>query len=935
MARSISVACGAALALIAAPAPCRATMPTPLGVVAPEVRAARDGGLFSLPPRPSTSGSQVTSVQAVWNIPVVMVSFSDEPLQYSSAGFDSALFDSTNSTPTGSVYDYYRWVSENRMQVRGRVVARVQLAGTRAYYAAGGHGLAYGATPRNVYGALYEALLVCRDSVDWAPFDQDRDGYVDMLWFVHAGTAGEMSSDRDDFWSFTSRMSGGWRSGTSFVTRQVVPGTTELFFRIDRFATMPERSVIRPGGRIEIGVFCHEFGHALGLPDLYDTSTLGSAANVGPGNWSLMSTGGYGGNGVSPEAPTHVGGWSSMMLGWRDAVRPVRDTTITLTPLSRGGEVIEFWFEGQSHPEHFLLECRDRDGFDRTLNNGGLIVTHVDEAAIGALLGSNRVNAGPTPGLWLVEADGDSDLVLGRNRGDAYDPFPGLNAVRVFDESGVPAAVTFEGGTPGISLRNIQRIGGDVKFDLQVRPPGWLPSTDVTRGAYQPLHTLSLAPTAVRDDLGDLHRVQSEAVSGRSQVVLRSRMSGAWQEPLVLSTSPVGAVDPCLARIGDRDLAVAWSDLRGGRARVWFRARIRGVWSAEQMVGDLPGENRAPAMGADAQGRVHLTWLNILNDETAIGFTRFLYFAPWALSTRVTAVGSQPGAPVIAVAPQGTSHLIWPEQKTSPYRLYFSRFNPDTGLSNVLPFTPSPPATQGPLTAFSDDAGTLHVVWSGNNFSARELHYQRRPAFGQPSPRDTVIESRGATMEHLALASDPSGTLHLAFASAPGSVPQVFYQRWRPVFGWDVASSEITAEGEGDAVFPSVLPSLPGTVSVLYTSTIGEPRLMERRRQIEPPQIVLAAPAGESAPVRRLTAGPNPLMAGSPLDLAWEDAGSEPVADLYDLHGRRVASIPATVRDGRRFARLDGDGTRRLASGVYFVRPRGWSDGGARLVVLR
>lgn len=935
MARAVFVASLVTLALIAGPPRASATMPTPLGTIAPEVRGAFEAGLFALPPRPVLEGSAATSVQPEWNIPVLMISFSDDTLDYSSAGFDSALFDTTGSTPTGSVYDYYRWVSGDRLRVRGRVVARVQLSERRSFYGANGFGLDPRGNPQNIYGAIFEALTASHESVDWAPFDVDRDGYVDMLWVVHAGTAGEMSGDRNDFWSITSRMSGGWRNGGAFVTRQYVPGAGNLLFRIDRFSTMPELSILEPGGRIEIGVFCHEFGHALGLPDLYDTSSLQSIANVGPGNWSLMSTGGYGGNGSSPESPSHMGGWSSVLLGWREIVRPSRDTTITLRPLSSGGEVIEVWPYGRSNPEHFLLECRNRESFDGSLNIGGMIVTQVDEAAIGARIGSNRVNAGLTPGLWIVEADADSDLVVGRNRGDAFDPFPGLNAVRTFDEASVPAARTFEGGPSGIALRNIQRIGTDVRFDLEVRPPGWLPATDITRGSYQPVHSLGLAPTAALDELGNIYRVQSEVVAGRSQVVLRTRVGGTWLDPQVLSSSPVGAVDPCLALLGNHDLAVAWSDLRGGRARVWYRARVNGAWGQESLIGDLPGENRAPAIGADRQGRVHLAWLNTLDDFPAVAFTRFLYFAPWGVTTRITDAASWPGAPVIAVSRSGTSHIIWPERGTAPFRLLFSRFHPDSGVTHPAGLTPTPPGSQGPVAAFADSAGTLHVVWASTNMSAREIHYQRRPLTGPPAPPDTTIDVRGEVFESLTLNSDPSGTLHLAYVAAPGALPQMFYKRWRPGFGWDVSVTEVSSPAEGDAVSPSLLPSRPGTVTAIYASTAGEPRLMERLRQLEPPIPVLAAGGEPPARPHHLEAGPNPLRPGQGLELRWEARSDERVIELFDVAGRRVASATAAVSGTSRIARVGGETTLRFRSGVYFARPRGWNEGGARLVVLR
>src|SRR4029077_4121176 len=129
--------------------------------------------------------------------------------------------------------------------------------------------------PNNMYGALFDALTLCSRNEDWSEFDRDRDGYVDMVWLLHAGAGAEVSGDKNDFWSITSRMSATWRDGSAYLTAQPVAGGSGLFYRIDRFSTVPELSGIRPGRRAEIGVFCHEFGHALGLPDLYDTTQLG------------------------------------------------------------------------------------------------------------------------------------------------------------------------------------------------------------------------------------------------------------------------------------------------------------------------------------------------------------------------------------------------------------------------------------------------------------------------------------------------------------------------------------------------------------------------------------------------------------------------------------------------------------------------------------
>ncbi len=58
----------------------------------------------------------------------------------------------------------------------------------------------------------------------------------------------------------------------------------------------------------EIGVFCHEFGHAFGLPDLYDTN----GGTQGIGHWGLMGSG----NWNKPTNPAHFEAWSKAELGW-------------------------------------------------------------------------------------------------------------------------------------------------------------------------------------------------------------------------------------------------------------------------------------------------------------------------------------------------------------------------------------------------------------------------------------------------------------------------------------------------------------------------------------------------------------------------------------------------------------------------------------------
>src|SRR5262249_47009802 len=159
----------------------------------------------------------------------------------------------------------------------------VTLPHDRNYYAADSWGVNAIGTPNNDYGLFSDAISACDPQVDFSRFDLDGDGFVDMLWIVHAGPGGETTGRRPDLRSLTSRASASWNNGSAAETDDIVPGTLTQHERIDRFTILPELSGFHPGQPAEIGVFCHEFGHTLGLPDLYDTSVLGGTGNVGPG----------------------------------------------------------------------------------------------------------------------------------------------------------------------------------------------------------------------------------------------------------------------------------------------------------------------------------------------------------------------------------------------------------------------------------------------------------------------------------------------------------------------------------------------------------------------------------------------------------------------------------------------------------------------------
>lgn len=907
-----------------------ATMPPSAGPVPPEIAEAFERGLFAVPARPQ--GLETSSARSEWVVPIIRVAFTDSAIVYPKSVMEQMLFDTTGAVPTGSMTQYYSWASGRRLTVRGEVVATVRVPHDRNYYAADASGVNALGTPNNDYGLFRDAISGCDGQVDFSRFDLDGDGYVDMLWIVHAGPGGETTARRRDLWSLTSRATASWSNGAVAETNDFIPGSLTQHVRIDRFTILPELSGFHPGQPAEIGVFCHEFGHTLGLPDLYDTSVLGGTANVGPGNWSLMSTGAYGGDGVSPDTPAGFGAWCMLWLGWANRIRPTQDTTLVLAPVIDGGPLLEFWFQGEDSPEHFLIENRIRESFDKKLANDGLVVNQVDEAMVGSRISGNRINTGPTPGLRILEADGGFDLFNGYNHGDASDPFPGSTRRTHIDDLTTPSTRTFLGAPTNIALENITRVGRNVSVHVRVRSPGWTAPRDLAPGANEPVQSFGAATRAVVSPGGDAWQVSSETVGGRLAVVVRARpWLQSWQPAQVVDRGSGTASDPTLARVGGGDLAVAWIESSGGPGQVCYRARVQGHWSTARVLTSAPEGCLTPAIAADARGRVYLSWLELVESRPRLRFMQFLYGAPYGQPVTVTIPTDLPTPPTVTAAGDGHAYLLWPDRGSGPHVIYACRFHPDSGLSARFRLAPQSAYSQPAVSAVVDTAGVLHTVWQVSPGAGSEIHYQRRQAAGRPSQRDTTLDALGDALQNPRIALDPAGGVHVAYERSVTEGQRVRYKLWRPQLGWDHRATEISDTTDVTSSYIELLPTSLGNVTVLWTGFDGAAQHLRLRDRRLDGTFVTAVPAPPQRPALSFSAGPNPLRAGQALEFSGAALHAGDVIELLDPAGRRVATATAGAM-GR--ARLERAETSRLAPGLYFGSVRGSNEHG-RVVVLR
>lgn len=418
-------------------------------------RALRSQRSASMPPSPSGTA----------NILVVLMKFYDCPATYTRDALYNVFF---GTNPIGSLPDYYREVSRNRFKVSdgGSTVGWFTARKPHNYY---GQNLNALKTDIHVSELIVEAATALDTSgFDFSKFDSDGDCYVDAFSVVYAGTEESSSGVSTDIWPHEYKLS---YTGKPFTTHTPCPGHPGQFIMVDDYIVQGERSDNGKGSAAitTIGTMAHEYGHVLGLVDLYDTDY----SSNGIGDWSLMALGVYNGNPAGSQ-PAHLDPWSKSFLGW---ISPLMvEATLNnrqIMPIEKSGGLVYQLLEGNPlSGEYYLVENRQQIGFDAGLPASGLMIWHIDGDMVAKKLVSNTVDnsecyPGSTPscqqqhyGVSLVQADGNYSLerVSWKNFRDSMSlgfPFPGSSGNRSFSDSTTPSAVLFTGASSGIQVASI------------------------------------------------------------------------------------------------------------------------------------------------------------------------------------------------------------------------------------------------------------------------------------------------------------------------------------------------------------------------------------------------------------------------------------------------------------------------------------------------
>jgi immune inhibitor A len=396
------------------------------------------------------NGLALAPTATPFRVLALLVKFSDHANGVSATFFDSLCFDSSNT----SIRNYYGEISNSQIDLvtvnLPSSIGWITAPQTYTYYVidANGFGNGTGQYPRNSQKLVEDLVDVVNGAVNFANYDNDGDGYVDVLLVIHSGTGAEYSGSNNDIWSHKWSISPRLKDGVYISSYTVQP----------EFWGTP--------GDMTIGVYAHELGHGFGLPDLYDTDY----SSKGVGKWCIMSYGSWNGPGGLGSSPSHPCAWSRIQMGMASYTNVVSNVTNqSILNVEAGGPIYRLWASGGASQEYFLVENRQKTGYDAFLPNDGLLIWHIDDAKP-----NNQQEYYPgntSSGHYLValeQADGLFELDKSIDNGDAGDIFPGTTSATSFDAASTPSSNTYSGGNSFVAVENISASGLTMTADLIV-----------------------------------------------------------------------------------------------------------------------------------------------------------------------------------------------------------------------------------------------------------------------------------------------------------------------------------------------------------------------------------------------------------------------------------------------------------------------------------
>ncbi|MBR5397011.1 MAG: M6 family metalloprotease domain-containing protein [Bacteroidales bacterium] len=307
-----------------------------------------------------------------------------------------------------------------------------------------------------------EACTLSDASIDFSQLDGDGDGKVDNVFVFVAGKSEAEGGGEEFIWPHQWYLQNNLTLDGKRIETYAI--ATELSIRYD---SSTGRYTWVMG---EIGTFCHEYSHTLGLFDMYDTDgkDSGGSSDALWYSTSIMDGGCYNNNGRTPPYYDSI---DRECLGIGKP-EPLHSGTWTLEPVSRNGRYAIL--ENPNDPyEFFLFECRDNDSWDAYIGGSGLAIYHVDMTERKAGYSDyykrevtaierwyyNEVNANPSFQCADMIETGENVLSVSQ----AFFPYKNRNS---FSPETSPAFRFNDGQDADFFITDIKRSGSNVTFKV-------------------------------------------------------------------------------------------------------------------------------------------------------------------------------------------------------------------------------------------------------------------------------------------------------------------------------------------------------------------------------------------------------------------------------------------------------------------------------------
>lgn len=348
----------------------------------------------------------------------------------------------TEDGNSGSVHDFYYENSFGQLDLQCDVTSVYTASRNMAYYGNNANG--------DPFSLAVEALTAAAADYDLTDYDTDGDGYIDGVHIVFAGHGEEAGGGDNCIWSHQA-------STTGYFC--IADGV-----KMNKYSCSPELRGSTGSAMSYIGVICHEIGHALGTMDFYDTNYSTGGQYQGTGAWDLMASGNWNNNGATPA---HFNPYSKVYdFGWSEIKDGNKASAFSLKAKTKGHFVR---IDTKTDGEFFILENRQKTGFDASIPGHGLMVYRVSGNL--SRMQANTMNAFHTQQFYpmcantterLPNSDSNSYGIVN----SASAPYPGTLGKTQLTDSSFPSMMSLDGTATGLPLTDISESSKTVSFNV-------------------------------------------------------------------------------------------------------------------------------------------------------------------------------------------------------------------------------------------------------------------------------------------------------------------------------------------------------------------------------------------------------------------------------------------------------------------------------------